>query len=71
MDVNGLTLGECLAQYLSTKPDLKKDFFDKNGKLEKTTYIFINQVPIFSNQLERETRDGDEVKILFVPQWRC
>ena len=71
LESSGHTVGECLGQYLSTKPDLKRDFFDQSGKLEKTTYIYINKTPVFSSQLERETKDGDEVTIMYAPQWRC
>jgi hypothetical protein len=41
---NGNTVDDCLNQYLATKPEVKRDFFDKTGKLDITTYVFINFV---------------------------
>jgi molybdopterin converting factor small subunit len=71
IEMDGRTVGECLGQYFSTNPDLKKDFFDKSGQLEKTTYLFINKMPVFAGQLEKELKDGDELMFLYAPQWRC
>jgi len=71
IEVNGSTVGECLGQYFSTKPDIIRDFFDKSGQLEKTTYLFINKTPVFTGQLEREVKEGDELTFLYAPLFRC
>jgi molybdopterin converting factor small subunit len=71
IEVSGRTVGECLGQYLLTKPDIIRDFFDKSGQLEKTTYLYINKRPVFADKLERELKDGDELMFLYAPQWRC
>ena len=66
-DVNGKTVGECLGQFLNSKPVLKMDFFDKTGNLSPTIFVFINKAPVISGQLEREVKDGDEVRIMYAP----
>ena len=42
--------------------------FDKSGELEKTTYVMINQVPIFGDKLTRALKEGDEVTFLYASQ---
>jgi molybdopterin converting factor small subunit len=71
IDVNGRTVGECLGKYFATRPQLTRDFFDKSGQLEKTTYLYVNKTPVFAGHLEREVKDGDELMFLYAPQWRC
>jgi hypothetical protein len=38
-EAKGKTVGECLKQYLATRPHLKKDFFDKWGKLDTNNVL--------------------------------
>ena len=71
VQVNGKTIGECLNQYLATRPSLKMDFFDRDGMLDINTFIFINKVPIISKHLAREVRDGDEVKVMYNRMHGC
>ena len=68
LEVSGRTIGDCLGEFLSTKPELKREFFDKSGELEKTTYVMINQVPIFGDKLTRALKEGDEVTFLYASQ---
>ena len=70
-EANGETVGDCLNQYLATKPELKRDFFDKTCKLDITTYVFINKVPVISDHLSKEVKNGDEVRILFAQMHGC
>jgi hypothetical protein len=71
LEVKGKTVGECLGQYLDSKPLLTIDFFDKAGKLGPTTFVFVNRAPLISGQLDREVKDGDEVKIIYSPMRGC
>ena len=71
LEVNGKDVGECLSQYLLTKPDLKKDFFDRTGKLARTTFIFVNKFPFFSDLLKKEVNNGDEIMIMLVRTSPC
>jgi hypothetical protein len=71
LKVNGTTVGDCLKQYLATNPPLKKDFFNKDGKLETTTYVFINEIPVISDHLTAKVQAGDEVRILYAEMHGC
>ncbi len=68
LEVSGQTIRDCIGNFLSTKPELKRDFFDKSGDLEKTTYVMINNVPVFGDKLTRTLNDGDEVTFLYASQ---
>ncbi len=71
LEVNGKTVGDCLSQYLESKPAIKKDFFDQNGKLNTTTYVFINKNPIISDHLEKEVHDGDQLRFMYAEMHGC
>ena len=68
MEVADGTVEECLGQYLATKPHFEKEFFDKTGQLEKSTYVYINRVPIFTDKLEHRLKDGDELMFIYASQ---
>ena len=59
------TVGDCLEQYLATGPHIERAFFDKDGQLEKSTYVYVNKVPIFAEKLKHELKDGDEVIFMY------
>ncbi len=67
-EVSGQTIGDCIQKFLSTKPELKRELFDKNGELDKTTYVMINNVPIFGDKASRTVKEGDEVTFLYASQ---
>ena len=68
LEVSGQTIADCLGKFLSTKPELKRELFDKTGELDKTTYVMINNVPVFGDKLTRTLNDGDEVTFLYASQ---
>jgi hypothetical protein len=71
VEVNGKTVGECLNRYIATRPNLKAGFFDRDGALDTNTFIFINKIPIISNQLMREVKDGDEIRVKYNRMHGC
>ncbi len=68
MEVSGRTVGDCLQKFLATKPEIKRDFFAESGELEKSTYIMVNQVPVFGDKLSRAIKEGDEITFLYASQ---
>ena len=68
LELSAQTIGDCLGKFLLSKPDLKREFFAKTGELDKTTYVMVNQVPIFGDKLTRTLNDGDEVTFLYASQ---
>jgi hypothetical protein len=71
LEVSGATVGDCLKEYLATKPDLKKDFFSPNGNLNTTTYVFINKNPLISDHLLAKVKPGDEVRFMYYEMHGC
>jgi molybdopterin converting factor small subunit len=67
----GKTVGECLKQYLATRPNLKKDFFNRWARLDTNINVFINKQAVTSDHLEKEVKDGDEVKIMYALTHGC
>ncbi len=63
-EAKGKTVGECLNQYLATKPCLKKEFFNRWGCLDTNIGVIVNNQVINSDQLNKEVQDGDQVKIM-------
>ena len=70
-EAKGKTVGECLKQYLATRPHLKKDFLNKWGGLDTNIYVFINKQSVTSEHLEKEVKDGDEIKIMYARVHGC
>ncbi len=70
-EAEGKTVGDCLDQYLATKPNLKIDFFNKFGKLDNDIYVFINEQAVISDHLEKPVKDGDKVKIMYAQMHGC
>ncbi len=71
LDVSGKTVGDCLNQYLATRPDLKKDILSPNGNVNTTTYVWINKNPIISDHLVKEVKDGDELRLMYAEMHGC
>ena len=65
VEVNGKTVGECLSQLLASKPDLKKDLFDNTGKLDSDIYVSVNNSPVVLDQLRKEVKNGDKIRVMF------
>jgi molybdopterin converting factor small subunit len=63
-EVNGKTVGECLAQLLIKRADMKRWLFDDNGELKDYVDIFINKQNAFPAPLTRPVKDGDEIFLM-------
>jgi len=64
IEVNGLTIGECLNKAINQFPSIKNKIFARNGRLLKQIGIYINGKNASPNELARATKDGDDVYIL-------
>ena len=58
-EAKGETVGECIKQYLATKPYLKKEFFNRWGRLDANIGLLVNNHVVNSDQLNKEVQDGD------------
>jgi molybdopterin converting factor small subunit len=63
VDVEGRTVGACLDNLVQQFPDLKKELFDKKGKLKNIIEIYLNMTSAFPDELAKPTKAGDEIHI--------
>ena len=64
-EVQGKTVGECLALFAEIEPGLKLKIFNPDGSLIPAVFLSVNQVPIFMNRTEKAIKDGDEIGLIF------
>ena len=64
IEVNGRTVGDCLNDFLTTKPDLKKNILNEDGKLAPAAYIFLNNSPVVLDPLCKGVKSGDRIRVL-------
>ena len=68
VEVEGDTVGACLAELARRYPRLKDKLFDKVGKLPKGMNIFVNGKSIYPGGVTAPVRDGDKIHITYVIQ---
>lgn len=61
IEVNGSTVGQCLAQLVEKHPDIKEALFDKNGKLLDYINIYVNRKRPYPELLDKQVKDGDDI----------
>ena len=66
VEVNGGTIGQCLADLVRQFPRLKSPLFDKAGKLLSTVFVSINLNSANSEQSERTVGEKDELYIVLI-----
>ena len=63
-NVNGNTVGDCLADLVRQFPPLRGLLFDQNGELHKYVEILVNGKSTYPEELAKSVKDGDEIYIL-------
>ncbi len=63
--VQGRTVGECLARFVETEPEVKPKLFSPDGSLIPAILLSVNQVPVFADRLEKMVNDGDEIGLIY------
>lgn len=61
IEVDGNTVGQCLDFLMRDFPDVKKGLFDENDRLLDRIDIWINNMPAYTDGLDRTVKDGDEI----------
>lgn len=64
IEAEGKTIGEALNHFVSRYPGMKKELFDKSGKLLHYIEIYLNQASAYPGELEKTLKDGDEIQII-------
>ena len=66
VEVNGSTVGRCLEQLVARFPELRKWLFEKDGKLNRLVYIYVNLESSYPEELAKPVKDGDELHIIVI-----
>jgi hypothetical protein len=61
VQVEGGTVGECLADLVRQFPQARKLLFDPQGKLFKPVYVFVNQEAMYKADLGKKVTDKDKL----------
>ena len=61
---SGKTIGECLKQIVIEFPQLKKEIFDPEGKLQVHVSIFLNGEDSYPEELSKKLNDGDIIDMI-------
>ena len=61
LEVDGATIGQCLDQLARDFPEVRKGLYDEKGKMLDRIDIWVNDLPAYSDGLERPVKDGDEI----------
>jgi len=64
VEVQGSTVGECLADLIEQFPKMKPELFDKDGKLLGRILVSINLKSAYPEELAKPIKNGDELYIL-------
>ena len=64
IEVEGTSVGEALNNFVDLYPGMKKELFDKKGKLLHYIEIYLNKKSAYPGELEKKVKDGDEIQII-------
>ncbi len=64
LEVEGNTVAKALNNFVAQYPGMKKELFDKKGKLLHYIEIYLNKVSAYPGELEKPLKDGDELQII-------
>jgi len=62
-EVNGTTVGECLADLVRQFPGIETKLFNKKGKLLNYVDIYVNLESSYPEELAKPVMDGDKLSI--------
>jgi len=62
-EVNGTTVGECLADLVRQFPGIETKLFNKKGKLLNYIDIYVNLESSYPEELAKPVMDGDKLSI--------
>ena len=66
VEVNGSTVGECLAHLVQQFPGIEKMLFAKSGKLLPYLGIYINGEDVYPEELAKPIKARDDFYILYI-----
>jgi len=66
IEVNGKTVGECLAALVRLHPALENELCEKKGSLKKWIEIYVNDQCAYPEELSYPVGDGDEIQVVLL-----
>jgi len=66
VEVNGSTVGHCLADLVKQFPRIRQGLFSKDGKLLNYVDVYVNGESAYPEELTKPVKDGDELHITLI-----
>jgi molybdopterin converting factor small subunit len=66
VEINGVTVGECLNKLVKPFPGIERMLFAEDGNLLGYVGIFVNGEDTHPEELAKPVKDGDEIYILHI-----
>lgn len=66
VEVNGNTVGDCLAELVRRYPAIEKGLFDNKGNLRNNVEIYVNMESAYPNELTKTVKAGDEIHLTLI-----
>lgn len=63
VEVEGTTVGGCLAYLIRQFPAMKEALFDPKGNLRRNIEIYINAGSAYPDELMKDVSNGDEIHL--------
>jgi len=66
VEVDGKTVGKCLAELVERFPGMKPKLFGTNGKLLSYVDIYVNAESSYPEELDKAVNDGDTLSVTII-----
>jgi len=66
VDVEGNTVGECLADLIRQYPGLEDGLFKGPAELKRNVEIYLNLESAYPDELAQPTRDNDDIHLTLI-----
>ena len=63
LEVNGNTVGECIAELIALHPGIRNVILEHDGKLRNSLEIYVNLKNAHPHEMETPVQDGDRIHI--------
>lgn len=66
VEVEGNTVGACLADLIRQYPGLEDSLFEDHAELKRNVEIYLNLESAYPDELSKPTRDDDEIHLTLI-----
>jgi molybdopterin converting factor small subunit len=63
VEVEGITVGECLHHFMQSYPGVERFIFDESKKYLRHVFIYVNAESASKAQLDHPVKSGDEILV--------